>query len=80
MKKEYPTPSGKCPICTINYYPPDDKPAIWPCNIGLFREENRKKEDQGKCPWETKEVQKQSMLVATWEKIAGLLGSMHGNG
>jgi len=35
---------GKCPICTINQWPPDNKPRVWPCGL------------EG-CPYETKKEQ-----------------------
>ncbi len=73
------TKSGKCPICTINVYPPEDLPSVWPCGVGLFREDNIKKEDRVVCPFETEEQQRKLMIVTESDKIAGLLGSMHGN-
>ncbi len=82
---------NKCPICTINTYgdekyklsPPAKtekgiaifevvgKPQIFPCGI------NRPK--QGRCPWESEKDQKQLSVFKEHEKIAGLLGTMHGN-
>jgi hypothetical protein len=69
----------KCPVCTINMYPPEDLPSVWPCGVGLFREDNIKKEDRVICPFESREEQVKLMNVADWEKVAGQLGSMHGN-
>lgn len=90
-RKELPDPAGKCPICTINLYGNEvlkltepiktekgqkhtlinGKPMIFPCGI------NREK--QGRCPWETIKQQKDLTIVHDYEKIAGLLGTMHTN-
>jgi|APSaa5957512622_1039677.scaffolds.fasta_scaffold148293_1 hypothetical protein len=80
---------NKCPICTINLYGDEKlqvdvktekglsvtqvvgKPEIFPC--GVYREK------QGRCPWETERVQKGLDVFHEHEKVAGLLGTMHGN-
>ncbi len=77
--KNLPRPSSKCPVCGINQYPPENKPLQWPCNVGLFRELNRKKEEQGVCPYETVEQQKDALIVSSEDVIAGLLGTQSGD-
>lgn len=47
------------------------KPMVFPC--GIYREK------QGRCPWETEQQQKDLTIVHDYEKIAGLLGTMHTN-
>lgn len=82
-KLNLPEPTGKCPYCTINLYPPDNKPYIFPCGI------NRKVGEQGLdekekvkeafiCPWETPKDQEKLSQTKEDEIIAGLLGTMHG--
>lgn len=69
-----PDPVGKCPLCTINLYPQAEgppKPVIFPC--GIFREA------EGRCQWETEIEQKALNEVKAFEKVAGLLGTMHTN-
>lgn len=90
-KRDLPEPVGKCPICTINLYGTEvlnlkkpvktekgkehkqinGKPMVFPC--GIYRE------NQGRCPWETKKQQDALRVVQPWELIAGLLGTMHTN-
>ena len=92
-KKDLPEPVGKCPLCTINLYGnevtkltketaiKDDKgkeyleitgkAMVFPC--GIYREK------QGRCPWETEAEQKELTKFRDFEKIAGLLGTMHTN-
>lgn len=84
-------PTGKCPICTINLYGNEiqelavpvktekgasvktisGKPSVFPCGI------NREK--QGRCPWESEKVQKGLTVTQDYEKIAGVLGTSHGD-
>lgn len=92
-KKNLSEPVGKCPLCTINLYGNEvtklseettikdekgksyneivGKPAIFPC--GIYREK------QGRCPWEKEKDQKELTKMRDYEKIAGLLGTMHTN-
>lgn len=90
-KKDLPEPVGKCPICTINLYGDDylllekpvktdkgkevfeitGKPFIFPCGISRI--------NQGRCPWETVEEQKELEKMQEYELRAGLLGTMHTN-
>ena len=92
-KKELQEPTGKCPLCTINLYGnkvtkltkelsiKDEKgksyseiigkPVVFPC--GIYREK------QGRCPWENESEQKDLTVMKDFEKIAGLLGTMHTN-
>ena len=85
-------PVGKCPVCTINLYGTKEtkyegkivigKPDISPCGVGLYRDTpglHRDVKEKRQCPWETKEQQKKLEIVADDEKIAGLLGTMHGD-
>jgi hypothetical protein len=79
-KLDLPEPTGKCPYCTINLYPPNNKPATMPCGV------NRKVGEQGLdekekvkvafiCPFETEKDQKKLEEVIP---IAGVLGTMFG--
>jgi len=79
-KYDFGEKKGECPICGINLYEINGeiKPGVMPCNVGLFRQENRLKADRGKCPYENTKQQEKSMETLDHEKIAGILGTMHG--
>ena len=69
---------GKCRVCGINLYNDNARPSVWPCNIGLFREENRKEADKVACPYETPEQQKKYIGIKDGEVVAGMLGTQFG--
>ena len=55
-------------------------PMIFPCGVGLFRKtENRIIKERRFCPFETEDDQQKMMEVMASEKIAGLLGTQHGD-
>ena len=48
------TPTGKCKVCTINLWAPDNKPKVWPCGIQAKVIAGKSTEQ---CPYETTEEQ-----------------------